>query len=171
MSYYQLRTFVYANYHPFRLSGVAIHCQWEGARCNGDQLVSGIYMEDFGLNGQLPAEIGQLTDLSFLMLQNNNLEGLLPESIGQLVLLDDGFNISGNHMSGPLPESMLNMVGLGRFYFQQRDPQQYQLCTPNQAVRNFLIRVEDKFTDTGVIPDPRSEDLMDCPQSADPIDF
>ncbi|GIQ81315.1 hypothetical protein KIPB_002257, partial [Kipferlia bialata] len=48
-------------------------CQWEGVYCTVDNEVMGLYLPEFGMSGQLPAELGCLPHLQFLSLEDNKL--------------------------------------------------------------------------------------------------
>lgn len=57
-------------------------CSWKGIQCT-DNHVTEIYMDGVGLIGDLPSEIGNLSNLTFLNLEFNHLSSLPPE-IGYL---------------------------------------------------------------------------------------
>jgi Leucine-rich repeat (LRR) protein len=61
-----------------------------------------------GLFGELPSELGNLIKLEQLQLSNNNLTGTLAplDKIHSLVQVD----ISYNHFSGPIPETLMNLL-------------------------------------------------------------
>jgi Leucine-rich repeat (LRR) protein len=67
------------------------------------------------LNGSIPVEIGQLTQLQYLYLSNNQLSGTIPPQIGQLTqlqLLDLGLN----HIIGTLPAQIWQLTQLQYLY-------------------------------------------------------
>ena len=59
---------------------------WEGVTMENGRVVE-LELEDFGLTGAVPAEIGQLTSLRVLNLSDNQLTSL-PAEIGQLTSLE-----------------------------------------------------------------------------------
>lgn len=61
-----------------------------------------------GFFGELPSELGNLIKLEQLQLSNNNLTGTLAplDKIHSLVQVD----ISYNHFSGPIPETLMNLL-------------------------------------------------------------
>ena len=64
------------------------------------------------INGSIPLEIGKLSNLIFLYLNNNyTLSGSIPEEIGNLTNLRY-LNLSDNFFSGELPSSIGNMFSL-----------------------------------------------------------
>ncbi len=60
------------------------------------------------LSGPIPAEIGNLAALQFLGLYSNRLSGPVPLEIGNLTALKV-LNLSGSGMTGPLPNELLNL--------------------------------------------------------------
>jgi choice-of-anchor B domain-containing protein len=68
-----------------------------------------------GLSGELPADIGNLTELTYLNLNSNNLFGSLPSSIGQLKKLNF-LSISRNLISGELPVEIATIDSLRALY-------------------------------------------------------
>ncbi|KAM1789217.1 hypothetical protein ACFX11_039401 [Malus domestica] len=59
------------------------------------------------LSGQLPADIGTMSNFSMINLGVNRFQGELPANIGQLPLVV--FNISRNNFSGQIPEEIGNI--------------------------------------------------------------
>ena len=57
------------------------------------------------LAGDIPPELGQLTNLERLDLTNNNLTGGIPPELGQLTKLQE-LNLSGNQLSGNIPAEL-----------------------------------------------------------------
>jgi len=76
-------------------------------------------LSNSGLTGEIPPEIGNLTNLSYLNLEDNQLTGSIPPEIENLTKLDvGGFSLfsnkkyglflSNNQLSGEIPESICN---------------------------------------------------------------
>jgi len=76
-------------------------------------------LSNSGLTGEIPPEIGNLTNLGYLNLEDNQLTGSIPPEIENLTKLDvGGFNLlsnkkyglflSNNQLSGEIPESICN---------------------------------------------------------------
>jgi Leucine-rich repeat (LRR) protein len=52
-------------------------------------LLAVLLLNDNGLTGEIPSEIGLLTKLSSLLLSGNELSGMVPTEMGQLTLLGE----------------------------------------------------------------------------------
>ncbi|KAH7651414.1 Non-specific serine/threonine protein kinase protein [Dioscorea alata] len=63
------------------------------------------------ISGSIPEEIGDISTLQELILEDNLIEGAIPRSLGKLVNLE-GLLISGNYFSGELPDSLGNLRNL-----------------------------------------------------------
>ena len=73
-----------------------------------------LYPEENNLTGQVPEELGNLTNLTQLVLANNQLSGPLPDSLGQLQNLGH-LRLRDNQLTGQIPRSLsaLNIEYLG----------------------------------------------------------
>ncbi|KAJ0601751.1 putative protein kinase RLK-Pelle-LRR-XI-1 family [Helianthus annuus] len=118
------------------------HCIWEGITCNKAGSVTGIYLvghylgdgtglgslnlssfpnlvslliENCGVEGSIPEQIGFLSDLNYLSLWGNRLSGNLPVSLTNLTHLEN-LDLSYNHFSGDLPHSFTNLIRLKTLY-------------------------------------------------------
>ncbi len=65
--------------------------------------------------GYLPPQIGDLSRLKNLEVDNCQLEGRIPDETGNLVYLE-GMTLSSNRFTGPLPASMANLVNMKYLY-------------------------------------------------------
>ena len=63
------------------------------------------------LNGQIPAEIGELVNLIYLNLSANNLSGSIPIEIGNLINLNFLY-LQNNEISGEIPSAIGNLTNL-----------------------------------------------------------
>ncbi len=76
---------------------------WEGVFLSGSpQRVTAIVLRRRGLNGSVPADLGDLTMLTQLNLHSNNLRGNIPDEIGNLSNLQRLF-LHNNSLSGDFP--------------------------------------------------------------------
>lgn len=70
---------------------------------------------DNQLSGAVPASLGLLTKLEFLDLGKNQLSGSVPAELGNLSLLDT-FSLEFNQLTGALPSELGNMSALFQVY-------------------------------------------------------
>ncbi|XVE80707.1 hypothetical protein DITRI_Ditri15bG0002300 [Diplodiscus trichospermus] len=117
---------------------------WTGVICStiqddGYLHVQELRMLNFNLHGNLPPELGQLSNLTILNFMWNNLTGSMPKEIGNIkslhYLLLSGNQLSGpfpaelgylphllsmqvdwNQISGPLPPSFANLISCKHFH-------------------------------------------------------
>ncbi|KAI8551371.1 hypothetical protein RHMOL_Rhmol06G0180700 [Rhododendron molle] len=83
------------------------HCNWTGIGCNKASRVIHVDLENFGLRGVIPSEMGMLSSLSELSLQSNQLMGPIPPSLGKLGNMTV-LCLFGNQLSGPI----LKQIGM-----------------------------------------------------------
>ncbi|KAM7252484.1 hypothetical protein ACFE04_024367 [Oxalis oulophora] len=76
-----------------------------------------INLEDNLLTGTLPQSLGNLSRMRRLFLSSNNFTGQIPESFGKLKNLTD-FRVDGNTFSGKLPSFIGNWTKLDRLDMQ-----------------------------------------------------
>ena len=77
--------------------------QWEGVTTDVDGLVVGLDLHSNRLSGSIPPEVGNLTYLTFLILDSNpNLSGSIPPEIATLTHLEN-LILSSNSLSGRIP--------------------------------------------------------------------
>lgn len=84
---------------------------FEGVACNEFGKVANISLQGKGLDGVLPAAIGELKNLSGLYLHFNRLSGEIPKEIAGLTQLTDLY-LDVNYFSGSIPEQIGNMSNL-----------------------------------------------------------
>ena len=70
-----------------------------------------LLLDEINLSGTLPAEIGKLSNLTRLNLSHNDFTGTVPSSFGGLANLE-AINLNNNKLSGKLPTSL---TGIKRF--------------------------------------------------------
>ena len=68
-------------------------------------------MSHHRLNGELPTELGNLSELTVLALQNNRLSDSIPAELGNLTNLTD-LVLSNNQLSGSIPAELGNLASL-----------------------------------------------------------
>ncbi len=81
--------------------------QWHGVMAiNGS--IYGLDLTENGLNGYVPAELGNLSPLTYLSLRQNSLSGTIPPELGNLSNLER-FSLGDNALSGPIPPELANL--------------------------------------------------------------
>ena len=77
--------------------------RWHGVKTNIDGRVVSLDLRENGLDGEIPPELGELTELDTLILYDNLLRGLIPPELGQLENLVD-LNLNSNQLTSVPPE-------------------------------------------------------------------
>jgi len=67
------------------------------------------------LSGSIPAQFGEMSNLEWLFLSNNQLSGSIPAELGSLSKLSS-LGISNNQLSGSIPPELGNLGGLEYLY-------------------------------------------------------
>ncbi|KAJ3268202.1 hypothetical protein HDV01_003267, partial [Terramyces sp. JEL0728] len=94
-------------------------CAIANLKCDGQQRITQIdYHNTTTLTGYIPPEIGQLTQLTILLLYQTNLHGTLPSSISNLTGLTQ-LALGGNSFVGPIPPEYGNLQQLQQFYLDE----------------------------------------------------
>ena len=103
---------------------------WAGVTIENGRVVE-LKLEDFGLTGAVPAEVGRLSALEELDLNDNQLTSL-PAEIGQLTLLET-LNLRGNQLTSVPAEigqlTALEKLGLGENFLTGVPPEICQLTS------------------------------------------
>lgn len=148
-------------------------CEWLGVRCvNGEATrvalrtdgLSGSIPADVGLltaltvlelnenelTGALPSQIGVITALTTLTLEQNRLTGSIPTEIGSLTTLTN-MQLGGNGLNGSIPSQIglltqLNTLGLNNNRFSGSIPDQFLALT---SLSTFRVHANEL---TGVMP-------------------
>ena len=85
---------------------------WSGVTTNSDGLVTRLVLNNNGLDGTLPAALGDLTALEYLDLQNNALSGALPAELADLTNLTSLLLNESRALTGPLPDGLRELADL-----------------------------------------------------------
>ncbi|KAF5450271.1 hypothetical protein F2P56_030637 [Juglans regia] len=86
-------------------------CSWRMVTCSADGHVSALGLPSQSLSGTLSPKIGDLTNLQYLLLQNNAISGPIPTTIGKLEKLQK-LDLSNNTFSGEIPSSLGGLKNL-----------------------------------------------------------
>ncbi|KAJ0551488.1 putative non-specific serine/threonine protein kinase [Helianthus annuus] len=104
-------------------------CQWQGVTCGRRHpRVTKLDLGSRGLVGSLSPQIGNLSFLRVLRLENNIFKGVIPPQVGNLFRLRKLILIN-NSFEGEVPTSLsnctrLNVLGLARNKLSGKLPQQ-----------------------------------------------
>ena len=89
--------------------------EWPGVTTDEDGRVTNLELSQLDLSGQLPRELGNLSNLKVLNLAHNQLSGPLPAELGNLSNLR-GLYLADNELSGPVPAELGNLSNLSVLY-------------------------------------------------------
>ena len=79
------------------------------------------------LTGSIPAELGDLTNLTELSLGGNGLSGEIPPELGDLTSLQELYLWGNTDLTGPLPLGIMNFNALTTVWIQDTG-----LCAPKE---------------------------------------
>lgn len=91
------------------------YSEWEGVSVKYNGRVAYLYLYSNNLDGDLPKEISQLTELEVLYMSDNNLRGSLPPEYGNLSSLRT-MVLSDNNIEGALPREWAQLKGINDLY-------------------------------------------------------
>ena len=98
--------------------------EWENGRitffCYSYISESECYIYDYTLSGQIPPEIGNLTQLRRLIIATTQLSGEIPPEIGNLVNLTE-LKIYMSDISGNIPDEIGNLINLTDLYLKENN--------------------------------------------------
>lgn len=83
---------------------------WYGVAVSGDH-VTGLYLDQNDLNGTIPPELANLSNLQWLEFYYNRLSGTIPPELGNLQNLIE-LNVGRNQLSGTIPPELGNIPTL-----------------------------------------------------------
>ena len=85
---------------------------WTGIGIDNNGRVVSINLGNRDISGTLAPELGDLSNLRNLFLNDNNLSGSIPESLGNLPNFTGLITFSRNNLSGSIPSSLGNLSNL-----------------------------------------------------------
>ena len=86
--------------------------EWHGVDTDDEGRVIQLDLRENGLSGQIPIELGDLSNLYWLHLYDNQLSGPLPSELGDLSDLNR-LVLSRNQLTGPIPSELGDLSKLG----------------------------------------------------------
>ena len=87
---------------------------WGGVNTDDDGRVTSLWLHGLGLTGEIPPELGSLTNLYQLNLSSNQLAGEIPPELGSLPNLRI-LHLSNNRLSGEIPPELGNLPSMYEF--------------------------------------------------------
>ena len=85
--------------------------EWHGVTVDDDGRVSELLLYENQLNGTIPPELGNLSNLTVLSLYSNRLRGTVPSELGNLSSLEV-LALSANQLNGSIPPELSNLADL-----------------------------------------------------------
>jgi Leucine-rich repeat (LRR) protein len=85
--------------------------EWHGVTADDDGHVVKLDLRQNQLEGEIPAELGSLTNLEVLWLQNNYLQGKIPTELGDLSNLQV-LGLYSNQLQGKIPSVLGRLINL-----------------------------------------------------------
>jgi hypothetical protein len=138
------------DYHATSWTTHRDECDWLNVECDGNRRVTGLHLWSKYVRGQLPYDLGLLTDLTALVLWDNQIFGTIPSSLGALTALTD-LSLSRNQLSGTIPSSLDTLAAL---YILFLDDNQLNGTIPSSlgtlTTLTYLALTDNQLT--GTIP-------------------
>ena len=89
--------------------------QWHGVTTDANGRVTKLYLQENVLSGQIPTELGSLSNLENLVLWGNELTGTIPTKLGSLANLEL-LSVSDNQLTGTIPTELGSLANLEELY-------------------------------------------------------
>ena len=89
--------------------------EWHGVYSDHSGRVFDLHLSSNGLSGEIPPELGNLSNLNTLYLYGNQLNGKIPPELGQLASLTM-LSLGSNRLSGEIPPELGNLSNLNTLY-------------------------------------------------------
>ncbi len=108
-------TFTPAAIGTFPCKYVPPPCRWYGVICTSGHIVEIDFSNNPYFTGQIPAELGDLSQLHTLYLHGNQLTGEIPPELGNLSQLRR-LSVATNQLTGKIPPELGNLTQLQELY-------------------------------------------------------
>ncbi len=92
--------------------------EWSGVSTDANGRVRSLDLRLHRLRGELPAELGNLSELGYLVLNSNGLSGSIPPELGNLSKLW-WLDLGNNALSGSIPAELGNLSQLGTLHLHK----------------------------------------------------
>ena len=91
--------------------------EWHGVTADSSGRISHLHLHQNQLSGEIPPELGSLTNLVSLDLSTNHLIGPIPSELGSLVNLQ-WLGLYDNQLTGPIPPELGNFSNLQELHLR-----------------------------------------------------
>ena len=85
--------------------------EWYGVRTDDNGRVTWLFLYENRLSGEIPAELGNLANLTQMALSGNELSGAIPSELSNLSNLE-GLSLPDNRLSGEIPPELSSLSNL-----------------------------------------------------------
>ena len=118
-----------------------------------------LMLPDNSITGPIPGELGNLESLARLSLRDNELTGPIPDEFGRLRELI-GANLASNRLTGSIPRTIVNLTGLDHITLAKNG-----LSSDDQSVIDFLAQVDEGWANSQTIAPANVHAITDGPTS------
>ncbi|KAJ1285338.1 hypothetical protein BS78_03G271900 [Paspalum vaginatum] len=91
-------------------SASAAHCNWPHVGCDAAGRIANLTISGAGLTGPFPDAVGDLTNLTYLDLDNNRISGAFPTALYRCASLQY-LDLASNNLTGELPPDIGRSLG------------------------------------------------------------
>ena len=126
---------------------------WHGVTTDSGGRVTAVVLSSDGLDGRLPAALGDLSALERLDLQDNSLAGALPSELANLTHLAALLLNESRALTGHLPDGLRQLADLETVNIQHTE-----LCAPEDGTFQSWL---DTITFSGLICPPAEQSVID----------
>jgi len=131
--------------------------------CYSIEYTTVLNLSNRGLTGEIPSEIGTLTNLTSLNLSGNSLTGSIPSEVGNLTNLTL-LNLGFNQLTGVIPESICELTNLTWYITSFGDFTPTSFVGSNQLCPPYPSCLQGNYTINGLVsPIVGNQDTSDCP--------
>jgi Leucine-rich repeat (LRR) protein len=130
--------------------------------CYSIEYTTVLNLSNRGLTGEIPSEIGTLTNLTSLNLSDNSLTGSIPSEVGNLTNLTL-LNLGFNQLTGVIPESICELTNLTWYITSFGDFTPTSFVGSNQLCPPYPSCLQGNYTINGLVsPIVGNQDTSDC---------
>jgi Leucine-rich repeat (LRR) protein len=125
-----------------------------------------ITLDDNKLSGPIPPELGNITNLNILSFSRNQLSGTIPTELGNLTGLTQ-FWLDNNQLTGAVPASLANLTSVQMFFIDNNQLSDLPNLSTLTATTTFSV-TNNNFTFEDIQPNASITGINYCCQKAIP---